>query len=87
MLDCPPSLLNSTGLFDNTGTQSNYYSLWLAFFRNIQSGRALKCYFVALNSASMHCHILESSEIQIPSYSEDAVVVLMMSAFEGFHCM
>ena len=84
MLDCPPSLLNSTGLFDSTGTQSN--SLWLAFFRNIQSGRALKCYFVALNSTSMHCHILESSEIQIPPYSEDAVVVLMVSAFEGFHC-
>ena len=31
-------------------------------------------------------NVLESSEIQMPSYSEYAVVVPMMSALEGFHC-
>ena len=87
--DCLTLLVDLTTGHYNMGTQTT--SLWLTFLTSVQQSRTLEHTFFVFNSRSMVCiatptgNMPEASEIQIPPiFQTCSMVVLMVSAVEGF---
>ena len=87
--DCLTLLVDLTTGHYNRGTQGT--SLWLTFLTSVQQRGTPEpslCLTVGVCIATPTGNIPKASEIQIPPiFRTYNMVVLMVSALEGFHCI